>query len=354
MEIKVSVIVAIYNTDQYLAKCIESLLNQTLEEIEIILVNDGSTDESKSICDYYAEKDIRVRCLHQENAGPSVARNHGINISNGKYLAFVDSDDYVEKNMYEVMYYNAEKNKSDIVVCNFFRDWTDFEVEEGVLKIEEQLVDIDKIGLQKYLSKYWLKLRYANYIWNKLYKRELFVKNKISFPENIRFSEDRFLNYMLIPFTKKTIYVKDSLYHYVQRHDSVTYTQGEKENLVTHYLDVFFEVIEYWKKTGISDAIQLIYPAFLCRMVQGAIYTTRQSCNSNDYVSSAVHEAISDNGYIKKQMLLAAFGKSVTVYRKEAELDFFEEFRMRGFALSCLFGTSGFKVWQKVYNLLLK
>ena len=353
MKIKVSIVVAVYNTAQHLAKCIESLLNQTLEEIEIILINDGSTDDSKFICDYYAALDPRVRCLHQANSGPSAARNNGINISNGKYLAFVDSDDYVEKNMYETMYKTAEKYKSDIVICNFSRDCPDMKTEKNVLKIEEQLLEIENIGLQKYFSKYWLNFKYANYVWNKLYKKTLFVENEISFPEDIRFSEDRFLNYMLIPFTKRVAYIKDSLYHYVQRHDSLTNTQGEKENLVVHYIKVFSRTLEWWRRTRMIEAIRPITPVFLCRMIQGAIYTTRQANNSDDYVSSFVHEATRNSG-IRKQLLLAAFGKSVTIYRKEAELGLLEEFRMRGFALSCLLGKKGFKTWQKIYNLLLE
>ena len=101
MNPKVSIIVPIYNSEKYMNKCIESILNQTLTEIEIILVNDGSTDNSGKIIDNYAKKDNRIKVIHQQNSGPSVARNKGISTAKGKYIGFVDSDDYIESTMYE-------------------------------------------------------------------------------------------------------------------------------------------------------------------------------------------------------------------------------------------------------------
>ena len=115
----ISIIVAIYNVDQYLEQCIDSIINQSYKNLEIILVNDGSTDNSKNICDYYSEIDKRIKVVHKKNGGVSSARNTGIDIATGDYIAFVDSDDYLELNMYETMINNLEQNQCDMGVCGY-------------------------------------------------------------------------------------------------------------------------------------------------------------------------------------------------------------------------------------------
>ena len=116
-QIKLSIIVTIYNREKYLEKCINSILNQTFNSFELILVNDGSTDRSADICDKYANLDSRVRVIHKKNGGVSSARNVGIDNSNGEYIGFVDSDDYIKDDMYEIMYTKAKEFLADIVIC---------------------------------------------------------------------------------------------------------------------------------------------------------------------------------------------------------------------------------------------
>lgn len=118
-DIKVSIIVPIYNVEKYLDRCMESLLNQTLKDIEIIMVDDGSPDNCPKMCDEYAKKDSRVKVIHKRNAGLGEARNSGLKIISGKFVAFVDSDDFVELDMYEKLYTAAENMKSDTVYCGF-------------------------------------------------------------------------------------------------------------------------------------------------------------------------------------------------------------------------------------------
>ena len=116
---KVSIIVPIYNSEKYMEKCIDSILNQTLNDIEIILVNDGSTDSSLEIAERYKQRDKRVIIINQINSGPSIARNNGIKIATGKYIGFVDSDDYIEKTMYEKLFEVADNNKVNVAMCNY-------------------------------------------------------------------------------------------------------------------------------------------------------------------------------------------------------------------------------------------
>ena len=118
-EIKVSIILPIYNVEKYLDRCVDSLLNQTLKDIEIIMVDDGSPDNCPQMCDEYAKKDRRVKVVHKKNGGLGFARNSGLDIANGEYVAFVDSDDYVGLDMYKTLYDRAEVDKCDAVFCGF-------------------------------------------------------------------------------------------------------------------------------------------------------------------------------------------------------------------------------------------
>lgn len=119
----ISIIVPVYNVEKYLNKCIDSIINQTYKNIEIILVDDGSTDNSGKICDEYLLRDSRIKVIHKNNGGLSSARNEGINISSGEYIGFVDSDDWVEPNMYEEMYKKILYSNADIVDCGYWKEY---------------------------------------------------------------------------------------------------------------------------------------------------------------------------------------------------------------------------------------
>ena len=125
---KISIIIPIYNLEKYLDKCIKSILNQTFKDFELILVNDGSTDKSGVICDNYKKVDDRIVVIHKENGGTSSARNIGIDIARGKYIGFVDGDDYIHENMYYELYENLIKNNSDISICKFVRVYDNSEM----------------------------------------------------------------------------------------------------------------------------------------------------------------------------------------------------------------------------------
>ncbi len=182
--IKVSVIAPIYNAEKYLNECLESLHQQTLQEAEFILVNDGSTDSSKEICESFVRRDSRFRLLNQENGGSASARRTGMLEAKGEYLGFIDSDDWAEPNMYEKMYSVAKEHQVDIIFCNCFREFVDRQHKCGVQIREgyynrEQIVDeilsrslsgIDEKGRNRVI-------RWANYL--RLYRRELIVEHQI-------------------------------------------------------------------------------------------------------------------------------------------------------------------------------
>ncbi len=246
---KVSVIVPVYNVEKYIEKCLDTLVNQTLEDIEIIIVNDGSKDNSKKIIEKYIEKYPRkIKYLDKENGGLSDARNYGMPYAKGEYIAFLDSDDYVELDMYEKMYELAKKEDSDMVECDFYWEYED--------KIRE---DIGAI----YSNKKEMLEKIRVVAWNKLIKREIIEKSKIEFPKGYRYEDVEF-TYKLIPYLDKFSFLKKSCVHYIQRANSISNVQNERTKEI---LDVLDNVLEYYKENGLYEEykmeLEYIYTRYL-------------------------------------------------------------------------------------------
>ena len=181
--VKVSIIVPVFNVEQFLGKCLDSLVNQTLKDIEIICVNDGSTDNSLEILNNYAKQDLRIKIINKKNSGLSTARNTGMKIAQGKYIGFVDSDDWVDLDFYEKLYNSAIKNNADIAVSEIYEvHWNrkfykqKFEKEKCIENIEEKF--------------YTLNIPEYSYVWNKIYKRTKIEKYNFQFIPNLYY-EDR-------------------------------------------------------------------------------------------------------------------------------------------------------------------
>lgn len=235
--IKVSVIVPVYNVENYLRKCLDSLVNQTLGELEVIVIDDGSTDSSAAIIKEYMETFPRMQYHKKENGGLSDARNYGLSYATGKYVAFLDADDYVEETMYETMYEKAKKEDADMVECNFF--WT-----YG----RRQKKDI----AQKYAGRREMLLKARVVAWNKLYRRELLEQANLLFPKGLHYEDVAFF-YQLVPHIQKVAFVKQPMVHYVQRKNSIVNTQGDKTRDIFIVLN---QVIEYYKKQKLYEKYQ--------------------------------------------------------------------------------------------------
>lgn len=239
----ISVIVPIYKVEDYLEKCINSILNQTYKNIEVILVDDGSPDKCGEICDYYATKDNRIKVIHKKNGGLSEARNYGIDIATGKYILFVDSDDFIDKNMCEVLIKEAEKNNSDIVICGHYI------VKGNNYYASKMLLTDSKVLLTnlEMTKKFFLKGYFETLVvWNKLYKKELFYTNeKIRFPIG-KLNEDIFTIYKLYYIANKITAINKPLYYYVQRKESIMGSFSEK-NIIAH-MDCIKEYFNFSKK----------------------------------------------------------------------------------------------------------
>lgn len=227
----ISIIVPIYKVERYLERCINSILAQSYKNLEIILVDDGSPDNCGKICDEYAKKDCRVKVIHKKNGGLSDARNCGIDKSSGEYLMFVDSDDYIDKNICEKLISVSKKHNCDIVMCNIYRVVNNkiyFEKEISSLPKNEIL---DGITVMKDFFKNFSMILYVS--WNKLYKRNLFFNNeKIRFPFGELF-EDMFVNYRLYNLSKRIFILSDRLYYYVTRKNSITNVNYTNRHLLS-------------------------------------------------------------------------------------------------------------------------
>ena len=205
----VSVVVPVYNIRDYIEKCLKSIVSQSYDNLEIVVVDDGSTDGSGKLCDEFAKKDKRVRVFHKKNGGLSDARNFGIKKSQGEIVALVDGDDYVDADYIKAMYEVMVKDDSDIVVCGFDNNIPSSFVVSGEEATKKLLVEQENIEIVA---------------WNKLYKKELFEKG-IEYPVGEK-HEDALTTYKLFAEAKKVSYVSKSLYHYVTREDSI---MGQKD-----------------------------------------------------------------------------------------------------------------------------
>ena len=241
---KVSVIVPVYNMEKYLDKCMDSLVNQTLKDIEIIAINDGSTDNSLNILKRYEKKyPKKVKIIDQENGGISVARNNGLDIATGKYIGFVDSDDYVKFDMFEKLYNKIEETKSDIVVC----DYEEYYMLNDKFKYVSVVDKIKKNNLYDDIS-IITKIDYAP--WNKLYKNELF--DNIRFPKNVKYEDlSTILKTFLI--SSKISIVNKSLYLYRINDNGQTKTINKKVKDILIILD---DIISYSKSINKFDIIK--------------------------------------------------------------------------------------------------
>lgn len=211
---KISIVVPIYKVEKYLNKCIESILKQTYKNLEIILVDDGSPDSCGKICDRYKQKDNRIIVIHQENKGLSGARNTGLSRATGKYICFIDSDDYINQNMIETLYNNLKLTNSDISICGFSQVGEDEIIEKTQKEIAIKVMNKETCLKKLLYHKYNIDI----VTWNKLYKKELF--NNIKFPER-KIYEDFATIPFLIDKANSICCTNQKMYYYVQRKGSI-------------------------------------------------------------------------------------------------------------------------------------
>lgn len=243
---KISIIVPVYNVEKYLNRCIDSILNQTFKEYELILVDDGSTDNSGKICDLYEKKDKRIKVIHKENGGLSSARNCGIEKSIGKYIGFVDSDDFIHPQMYSYLYDYLDKYKADISICAFRKVKENECIKKQIKNKELNIVILNNIEAQYEL--------YKNHgdqfvvAWNKLYKRELFRDLRY---EEGKIHEDEYIIHQILYKSKTIIYIKEEFYNYYIRENSIMNSKFSLKSF--DGVCALKERCEFYSKYGLMD-----------------------------------------------------------------------------------------------------
>lgn len=262
MEELISVIVPVYNVEKYLSSCIESIINQTYHNLEILLIDDGSTDNSGKICDEYAQKDERIHVVHQENKGQSCARNVGIKRASGRYIAFVDSDDRLHLKMYEKLISMMKEKNADIAFCELKAVSEKEQVEDN---IDESNIYEKFLTPSEALREILLNAKVGNYVMIKLFKRELF--DKLLFPEN-KVYEDVATLYKIVHRAERIAYTNQELYYYlVGRSGATTSTFTEKkikDSLEAYHDQYKFIVRNY---PDLNQIASLIF----CKMYTSAI-----------------------------------------------------------------------------------
>lgn len=261
---KVSVIVPVYNVEKYIKKCLNSLVNQTLDEVEIVVVNDGSPDNSQKIIDEYTKKYKNIKSYVKENGGLSDARNYGIKRATGKYISFVDSDDYIRKDMLEKMYNYAIQKNFDVVVCDSINVYSDGT--EILIKSNNNYSDDD-------VKNYIISPPMA---CTRLFKKSIF--DKIEFKKNIYY-EDLEMTPKVVNLTKKIGFVSDGLYYYVQRDGSIM-----KQNVFNDKLLNIFDVLKSNKDLLENEFPQEIEYMYITHLLRTASLRFLDYDNGKEYV----------------------------------------------------------------------
>lgn len=240
----VSVIVPVYNIQDYVLRCLESISNQSYKDIEIIVVDDGATDKSGEICDEFARKDKRAKVFHKKNVGLSDARNYGIKKARGEIIALVDGDDFVKADYIKAMYEAMTKNDADVVICGYNEMAPKEQTISGEEATKKLLVEQENLEIVA---------------WNKLYKKSLFIKNSILYPVGEK-HEDALTTYKVLAAAKSVSYVPKSFYHYVTREDSIM-GQGDVLGRIKMRERAAEEAVKYFAKN--PELIQAAWVAVL-------------------------------------------------------------------------------------------
>ncbi len=247
---KVSIIVPVYNAEKYLYKCFNSLVNQTLEDIEIIAVNDGSTDNSLAILEEYEQKyPKKIKVYSKENGGQASARNLALQYAEGEYIGYVDADDYADVAMFERLYRQAKESSADLTVCDHYR----------VVNRKNNYVPFPEYKEPREMFKAVLVSP-----WNKLFRREVLTDSGVIFPEGYIY-EDTAWFAELIPFVKTMAYVHEPLlYHVVQENSTMTAAQGERTAQIFPVID---GVLDFYKSKSLYDEYKAELERFYTRIL---------------------------------------------------------------------------------------
>lgn len=313
MDDLISIIIPVYKAEPYLKKCVDSIINQTYTNLEIILVDDGSPDGCPQICDEYAAKDNRIKVIHKENGGVSKARNAALDIATGKYIGFIDSDDWAEPKMFEVLYDVLSLSNADISIISYTTNDT---VSGDEAPCEVQILSPLEARIEMHKGN-----KFGGYMWTKLVKRELF--EGIRFPENITIYEDLAFSGSLFERCQKVAYMPYKGYHYIQRETSELHRTVKEADwsvqeacrlLCEQMNSISPESIKYAYITSIGQDITLAMRLNRAKMLTPVNYR-RIRANIKKYYTPEVRESLSKG--IKTRVIAFMLGRTFfTIWNK--------------------------------------
>ncbi|HHW45908.1 MAG TPA: glycosyltransferase family 2 protein [Clostridiales bacterium] len=320
----ITVVLPVYNAEKYLEECVDSVINQTFKDIEILLINDGSTDSSADLCDRLAAKDSRIKVYHRPNSGPSITRNLGIDVAAGEYICFIDSDDYLDPPALEFMYNSITLHNADMVMCGFYHD-----VEQNGTVVYSSTVCTENkiIFSHEEILDVLIELKSKHLIdscCNKLYRLSTIRDSGVRMPEGELFEDTEF-NFRLLPFLKKIVISDKCFYHYRQRDFSITKSfqplkidyLTARYNTIYQYISSFEnirkELVEfnnfYYIKSVFSCFIDLFFPSSDFPTFNSRREFILKKINSNTF-SKAANNCKGNN---KKDNLIIFLAKSKNV-----------------------------------------
>lgn len=264
---KISVIIPVYNVREYIGRCLESVLSQSFSNLEIICVDDGSTDESGDICEQYMRRDNRVRVFHLKNGGVSAARNFALTQMTGEWFAYVDADDWLESDFFEILYRNARQNTCDISACGFFRS-SKFCIGEKNGNSRIYLFHSSEECIHNYIC---AGDSMQGMVWNKLYRSAIF--RKIRFNTDVKVNEDCLYTYDVMRLCKKACLTNEKLYHWFYRKNSACHSKPISIDFSP--ANVFMELYEktlVLKDENVSNSLKKNYVCAIIKLLMYAKY----------------------------------------------------------------------------------
>lgn len=261
---KVSVIIPVYNVEKYIDRCMKSVLEQSLSDIEIILINDGSTDNCPTICDDYAKKDSRIKVIHKKNQGLGFARNSGLDIATGKYIAFLDSDDYVDINTYQRVYEELESSQAQMCIFSYIDKKDSGEEIKQIIPIgnttliKKDILSVGLLGMIGSEPEYFNDTYIGMSVWKCVYSREVIEKHKIRFKCEKEFiSEDIIFQILLMPHINRVITLEDTLYYYCENATSMSLTKKYSEDKFERYKTLYLKELDMLEELNLKDEGQI-------------------------------------------------------------------------------------------------
>ncbi len=268
---KFSIIIAVYNVENYLSQCLDSVVNQTLLDIEIICVNDGTKDHSRSVLEQYQKRDDRIQIVDKANGGLSSARNAGLRVAIGDYVVFLDSDDYLECGACERLYYEILEHRPDVIVFGThifpYYPWPDPWL---INNLTTRTRAYNDGGMESLLRENGA----TPFVWRDCFKREFLSENNILFDEKIRFAEDLIFQFMAFPLARQVIFISDKLYHYRWNRAGSLMNNAARDpyQKYMHHINAMHAVADFWREKGFLEKYRQEFMAWTVSFMGWDLY----------------------------------------------------------------------------------